>query len=146
MTRAGFECVLDKHVQLARENCPSLAARSISPHQLRHSCAVIMLQATRDIRKVALWPGHADVRTTEVYLRMDPGEKLEAVEAIVPPALRRGRFRAPDALISSLMADAAPTRRRPSPQPSGLCRARPSQTLGKSSACTAQLRITPHSA
>lgn len=114
MTRAGFEYVLDKHVQVARKNCSSLTARSVSPHQLRHSCAVIMLQATRDIRKVALWLGHADVRTTEVYLRMDPSEKLEAVEAVVPPALRRGRFRAPDALISSLMEDAAPATHRPS--------------------------------
>lgn len=105
MTRAGFEYVLDKHVQRASANCASLRARSISPHQLRHSCAVIMLQATRDIRKVALWLGHADIRTTEVYLRMDPSEKLEAVEAVVPPELRRGRFRAPDALIASLVAD-----------------------------------------
>ena len=37
-----------------------------------------MLQATGDIRKVALWLGHADIRTTEVYLRMDATEKLEA--------------------------------------------------------------------
>jgi integrase/recombinase XerD len=105
MTRAGFEYVLDKHVRAAAKTCASLDGRSVSPHQLRHSCAVIMLQATRDIRKVALWLGHADVRTTEVYLRMDPSEKLEAVEAVVPPELRRGRFRAPDALIASLMAD-----------------------------------------
>lgn len=108
MTRAGFEYVLDKHVLAAAKTCASLDGRSVSPHQLRHSCAVIMLQATRDIRKVALWLGHADVRTTEVYLRMDPSEKLEAVEAVVPPELRRGRFRAPDALIASLMADLAP--------------------------------------
>jgi site-specific recombinase XerD len=107
MTRAGFEYVLDKHVRRAGKRCASLRGRSISPHQLRHSCAVIMLQATRDIRKVALWLGHADIRTTEVYLRMDPSEKLEAVEAVVPPGLRRGRFRAPDALIASLRADAA---------------------------------------
>ncbi|UPT94716.1 hypothetical protein J4G48_0036450 [Bradyrhizobium barranii subsp. apii] len=46
---------------------------------------MIMLQATHDIRKVALWLGHADIRTTEVYLRMDPSERLEAVEAVVPP-------------------------------------------------------------
>jgi site-specific recombinase XerD len=105
MTRAGFEYVLVKHAQAAAAACPSLRGRSISPHQLRHSCAVIMLQATRDIRKVALWLGHADIRTTEVYLRMDPSEKLEAVEAVVPPELRRGRFRAPDALIASLLAD-----------------------------------------
>jgi site-specific recombinase XerD len=108
MTRAGFEYVLDKHVRTAAAGCPSLRDRKVSPHQLRHSCAVIMLQATRDIRKVALWLGHADIRTTEVYLRMDPSEKLEAVEAVVPPELRRGRFKAPDALIASLMADAGP--------------------------------------
>ena len=63
-----------------------------------------MLQATGDTRKVALWLGHADVRTTEVYLRVDPSEKLEAVEAVLPPQLRRGRFKAPDALIASLLA------------------------------------------
>jgi integrase/recombinase XerD len=55
---------------------------------------------------VALWLGHANIRTTEVYLRMDPSEKLEAIEAVVPPKLRRGRFKAPDALIASLLADA----------------------------------------
>lgn len=103
MTRAGFEYVLAKHARAAAATCPSLQGRSVSPHQLRHSCAVIMLQATRDIRKVALWLGHADLRTTEMYLRVDPTEKLEAVEAVLPPALRRGRFKAPDALIASLL-------------------------------------------
>jgi len=103
MTRAGFEFVLDKHVTLAAATCPSLKSRHVSPHQLRHSCALFLLQATRDVRKVSLWLGHADVRTTEVYLRIDPCEKLEAMEAAVPPALRRGRFKAPDALIASLL-------------------------------------------
>ena len=103
MTRFGFEYVLDKHTRAAAPRCPSLDGRSVSPHQLRHSCAVVMLQATRDIRKVALWLGHADIRTTEIYLRLDPSAKLEAVEAALPPALRRGRFKAPDALIASLL-------------------------------------------
>ena len=102
MTRAGFEYILDKHVREAAKTCSSLARRSVSPHQLRHSCALTMLQATKDIRKVALWLGHADVRTTEVYLRVDASEKLEAVESVLPIGLRRGRFRAPDALIASL--------------------------------------------
>ncbi|GMN04522.1 tyrosine-type recombinase/integrase [Erythrobacter sp. MTPC3] len=105
MTRAGFEYILAKHAATAARSCPTLGGRTLTPHLLRHSCAVIMLQATRDIRKVALWLGHADIRTTEVYLRMDPSEKLEAVEAVLPPALRRGRFKAPDARIASLMAD-----------------------------------------
>jgi len=103
MTRAGFEYVLAKHARAAMATCASLQGRSVTPHQLRHSCALIMLQATRDIRKVALWLGHADLRTTEMYLRVDPTEKLEAVEAVLPPALRRGRFKAPDALIASLL-------------------------------------------
>jgi site-specific recombinase XerD len=102
MTRAGFEYILDKHARAAAKTCASLRDRSVSPHQLRHSCAVAMLQATHDIRRVALWLGHADIRTTEVYVRMDPTEKLEAVEAVVPPSLRRGRFKAPDALIAML--------------------------------------------
>ena len=100
--------VLDKHIRAAAAACPSLRGRSVSRHQLRHSCAVIMLQATRDVRKVAPWLGHADIRTTEVYLRMDAEQKLEAVEAVIPPALRRGRFKAPDALIASLLEDGSP--------------------------------------
>ena len=117
MTRAGFEYVLDKHVRSAAARCPALGGRSVTPHQLPHSCAVLMLQATRDIRKVALWLGHADVRTTEAYLRVDPTEKLEAVEAALPPALRRGRFKAPDALIAALLRpDASGHAIRPWPQ------------------------------
>ena len=61
-----------------------------------------MLQATKDVRKVSLWLGHADLRTTEMYLRVDPSEKLEAVESVIPPSLRKGKFKAPDALIASL--------------------------------------------
>jgi hypothetical protein len=61
------------------------------------------------VRKVALWLGHADIRTTEVYLRMDPTEKLEAVEAVLPPQLRKGKFKASDVLIASLMEKARPS-------------------------------------
>jgi site-specific recombinase XerD len=104
MTRAGFEYILDKHVNSATASCSSLSERSVSPHQLRHSCALTILRATRDIRKVALWLGHADTRTTEIYLRVDPSEKLEVVEAVLPLGLRRGQFKAPDALIASLFA------------------------------------------
>jgi integrase/recombinase XerD len=103
MSRAGFEYILDKHVRVAANKTPSLKNRNITPHQLRHSCALVMLQATRDIRKVSLWLGHADLRTTELYLRVDPSEKHEAIEAVVPPSLQRGRFKAPDDLIASLM-------------------------------------------
>lgn len=102
MTRAGFEYVLDKHARSAGARIPSLRDTSVSPHQLRHSCAVLMLRATHDVRKVALWLGHADIRTTEAYLRLNPADKLDAVEVTLPPGLQRGKFKAPDALIALL--------------------------------------------
>lgn len=102
MTRSGFEYVLRKHVKTAAKSCPSLLKKRISPHKLRHTCALIALQATRDIRKVSLWLGHSSIQSTEIYTRADPTEKLEAIEAITPPALRRGRFHPPDKLIEML--------------------------------------------
>jgi site-specific recombinase XerD len=102
MTRWGFAYVLERHVETAARACPSLAAKQVSPHVLRHTCAMIVLQATQDIRKVSLWLGHANLATTEIYTRADPSEKLEAINAIVPPHLRKGRFRPPDKLIALL--------------------------------------------
>ncbi|RUW21012.1 hypothetical protein EOA38_32625 [Mesorhizobium sp. M1E.F.Ca.ET.041.01.1.1] len=61
-----------------------------------------MLQATHDIRKVALWLGHASLQSTEAYLRADPTEKLEALNATSAPNLRAGRFRPPDKLLAML--------------------------------------------
>ena len=102
MTREGFAYLLRKYVRSATQSCPSLAGKQVTPHVLRHTCAMMILQATGDLRKVSLWLGHADMQTTEVYLRADPTEKLEAIEAVVPPTLRRGRFTVPDKLIASL--------------------------------------------
>jgi site-specific recombinase XerD len=102
LTRAGFEYILAKHVQSATKDCPSLADKRISPHVLRHTCALTVLQATKDLRKVSLWLGHAHMQTTEMYTRADPSVKLEALEAMIAPKLRSGRFKATDKLIASL--------------------------------------------
>ena len=63
---------------------------------------MIVLQATQDIRKVSLWLGHSTLATTEIYVRADPSQKLDAIEAVVPPHLRKGKFRPPDRLIALL--------------------------------------------
>jgi site-specific recombinase XerD len=102
MTRSGFEYILQKHVRTASAKLAPLANKRVSPHTLRHSCAMHTLYATGDIRKVALWLGHASLQSTEVYLRADPTEKLEAMASLVPPTLRRGRFRPPDKLLAML--------------------------------------------
>jgi integrase/recombinase XerD len=102
MTRSGFEYILRKHVSAATKRCPSLASKRISPHVLRHTAALVTLQATRDLRKVSLWLGHANMQTTEIYTRVDPSVKLEVLESVVAPKLRTGRFKATDKLIASL--------------------------------------------
>ena len=72
---------------------------------MRHTCALNTLQATGDIRKVALWLGHSSLKSTEIYLRADPTEKLHAIEKALPPELRRGVFQVEDKLIAWLAGE-----------------------------------------
>ena len=102
LTRSGFEYILAKYIEIAANVCPSIAGKRVSPHVLRHTCAMHTLQATHDVRKVALWLGHASVKSTEIYLRADPTEKLDALEAGIAPKLRPGRFQPPDRLLAML--------------------------------------------
>jgi integrase/recombinase XerD len=102
MSRSGFEYVLRKHVAAAIPTCPSLIGKTVSPHVIRHTCAMTVLQATGDIRKVSLWLGHAGLATTQAYLQADPTEKLSIVVLMVPLNLRVGRFSAEDELIRQL--------------------------------------------
>jgi site-specific recombinase XerD len=102
ITRSGFDYILCKHAKVAAKTCASLLQKRISPHVLRHTCALTVLQATKDLRKVSLWLGHSSIQTTEIYTRSDPSVKLEMLEAVMAPSLRTGRFKATDAFIASL--------------------------------------------
>jgi integrase/recombinase XerD len=102
ITRAAVAVLVREHAKRAYVKCPSLVKKRLSPHVLRHTCAMIVLQATGDIRKVALWLGHANIRSTEMYVRADPSEKLKMIEQVLPPSLRRGRFRSTDRLVAFL--------------------------------------------
>lgn len=101
-TRWGFAHLLKKYVDQASHHCPTLKNKQVSPHVLRHTCGMVALLATRDIRKVALWLGHSSTQTTEDYVRADPTEKLEAINSIIPPNIRKGEFSVPDKLIAIL--------------------------------------------
>lgn len=101
-SRWGFTHLLNKYAKIASRQCPSLQKKRVSPHVLRHTCAMSALQATKDIRKVALWLGHHSTQTTEVYVRTDPSEKLEAINAVIPPPIRKGQFHPPDKLMAVL--------------------------------------------
>ena len=102
MTRSGFEYILAEHVATAARAQPSIGKKRVTPHVLRHTCAMHTLQATRDVRKVSLWLGHASLQSTEIYLRADPTEKLQALAATTAPMFKPGRFRTPDKLLAML--------------------------------------------
>ena len=102
LSRWGIAYILRCHTKVAIRKCSTLKGKQVFPHVLRHTCAMIVLQATQDIRKVSLWLGHSNLTTTEIYVRADPTEKLEAMEAVVPPNLRKGKFRPPDKLLALL--------------------------------------------
>lgn len=102
LTCSGFTYLVKKYVHVAMPHSPGLSKKKVSPHVLRHTCAMNSLQATRDIRKVALWLGHSNLKSTEIYLRADPTEKLNVIEAALPPNLRRGVFQVEDRLIAWL--------------------------------------------
>lgn len=102
MTRSGFEYILDKHCQTAAVKQKSLTDKKISPHILRRTCAMQTLQATKDIRKVSLWLGHASTQSTEAYLRMDPSEKLDIMDSMLPPSVSKGKFRVTDKVLQMI--------------------------------------------
>ena len=93
MTRRGFAKRLVLHAQTAAHSVPSITGKTVSPHLLRHACAIHTLEATGDVRKVSLWLGHASLQTTEMYLQADPTDKLDTLHKWRPPSLRKGMFK-----------------------------------------------------
>jgi integrase/recombinase XerD len=102
MTRSAVAKRLRLVVEAASATCPSLAGRRISPHTLRHTTAMHMLQAGVDVTTLALWLGHADPATTHAYVEADLTMKEKALQKLLPPGHRRRRFRAGDRLLAFL--------------------------------------------
>jgi integrase/recombinase XerD len=102
MTRSAVEKRLRVIVEAASTTCPSLAGRRISPHTLRHTTAMHMLQAGVDVTTLALWLGHADLATTHAYVEADLAMKEKALQKLQPPGQRQRRFRAGDRLLAFL--------------------------------------------
>ena len=105
MTRRGFAKRLALHVATAARTEPSIARRKVTPHVLRHACALTILEATGDIRKVSLWLGHQSLQTTEKYLRTDPAEKLEMLSEWHSPGLGKGRFKGVKDELMAMLAN-----------------------------------------
>jgi site-specific recombinase XerD len=93
---------LSTHAATAAITCPSLNAKHLHPHVLRHSCAMSLLQAGVDTAVIALWLGHADVRSTDPYIHADMTIKEKALALVTPPNVKPGRYKPSDTLLAFL--------------------------------------------
>jgi len=94
--------IVSKHVTVARQRCPSLKTKRVTPHVLRHSAAMNLLQHGVDRTVIALWLGHESVETTQIYLDADLKMKEKALAKAGGPKTRLRRFRADDRLLAFL--------------------------------------------
>jgi integrase len=104
MTRDSVAARLAIHTATAATRCPSLTSHKITPHVLRHTAAMRLLHAEIDTSVIALWLGHAEIQTTQIYLHADLALKEQALAKAAPIDSKPGRYRPPDTLLAFLEA------------------------------------------
>ena len=104
LSRDALEHLVRKHCLTASRSCPSLTDKCVSPHTLRHSVAMELLQHGVDQSVIALWLGHESVETTQIYLHADMRLKEKALARVAAPDTKPGRFRPDDQLLAYLEA------------------------------------------
>lgn len=102
LSRDAIERRLAHHLRRAAGNCPSLATKHITMHTLRHTAAMRLLLAGNDITVIALWLGHEQLSTTNIYLHADMTHKQQAIDRTKPLTTRPGRYQPDDSLITFL--------------------------------------------
>jgi integrase/recombinase XerD len=102
LSREGVDYLLKQAVQRAMPTCPSLATKNITPHVVRHTTAMHLLQAGVDIATIALWLGHESIETTHMYLQADLTMQEKALEKLDPIEGGWKRFQADDPLLTFL--------------------------------------------
>jgi len=102
LSRDAVAARVAKHTATAARHQKSLANKRVTPHVARHSCAMALLRAGVDRAVLALWLGHEQVKTTDIYTHADLTIKQQALARTTPPNVRPGRYRPPDRLLAFL--------------------------------------------
>jgi integrase/recombinase XerD len=102
LSRDAVEKRLAQHVTTASAACPSLAAKHVTAHTLRHTAAMRLLHAGVDSSVIALWMGHEQADTTQIYLHADLELKEKALAKTTPANTKPGRYQPPDQLLAFL--------------------------------------------
>lgn len=98
----GVQYLLAQHVRAARETCPSLLDKRVTPHVLRHTAAMSLLQAGVDTTVIAMWLGHESIETTHVYLEADLELKRRMLAKTTPHSATPSIYKPDDALLTFL--------------------------------------------
>jgi integrase/recombinase XerD len=104
LSRDAVALLVAKHAAAATHRCPSLGGKTVSPHVLRHTCAMSLLAVGVDTSVIALWLGHEGIETTQIYLHADLAIKERALARTAPANSKPGRYRPPDTLVAFLDA------------------------------------------
>ena len=104
LSRDALEHRLAKYVQIAISTCPSLGQKKVTIHVLHHTAAMRLLRAGVDTSVIALWLGHEQIATTNIYLHADMTHKQEALDRTKPIAAKPGPYRPTDTLLAFLEA------------------------------------------
>ncbi|MDT5059375.1 MAG: integrase/recombinase XerD [Mycobacterium sp.] len=102
LSRFTVGLLIGKHADTAALDCPSLKAKRITPHVLRHTAAMAWRTKGVDLATIALLLGHESVQTTQIYEHADPALKEQAIARTAPIGVKPGRYRPPDALLAFL--------------------------------------------
>jgi integrase/recombinase XerD len=102
LSRYTIGVAVTKHAATAAASCPSLTAKRVTPHTLRHTNAMLLRAKGVDIATIALWLGHESTQTTHIYEHADPALKEQAIARTTPLGVKPGRYRPPDALLAFL--------------------------------------------
>lgn len=102
LSRDAVEHIVRKYTLAASKSCASLLGKRVSPHVLRHSTAMELLQNGVDRTVIALWLGHDSVETTQVYMHADMRLKEKALARVASTNVRPGRYRPDDTLLAFL--------------------------------------------
>jgi site-specific recombinase XerD len=102
LSRDAIERRLNHHLRRAAATCPTLATKHVTMHTLRHTAAMRLLLAGNDITVIALWLGHEQLSTTNIYVHADMTHKQQAIDRARPLTAKPGRYQPDDALIAFL--------------------------------------------
>lgn len=102
LSRNALGQLVNRHAQAAAAGCPSLASKKVTPHVLRHTCAMRLLESGVDVTVISMWLGHESLRSTQVYLAAHLALKEKALARLTPPNTTPRRYKPTDDVLAFL--------------------------------------------